>query len=572
MGKTDCDILIIGAGLLGCAAARSLRRYDVSVTVLEKSSDVCTGISKGNSGIIYAGYDDRPGSLKAEMVVRACSRLPDLCRELDVHYRRTGSMMVGYGPRAEKVIRGKYEQGLANGVPGLELLSGEEAQEREPLLAPGVQIGLYAPGTATIDPWELCIALYENARANGAEFCMGSEVTSITRVPEGFKVGTAIRSAKADGENAAAGPSYTARAVINCAGLTTDKVREMVLEPRIRILPNASDYFVLGIPDGTGPSAVIFHEPERKGKGLTLIPTVHGEILAGSTQRKDPDTEGSPTSEEGLQHIMDLCREVVPEMPISPVIHSFAAIRPNPFEVYKQEPNDDQSAMQYGEQNDGDSPTAGEGRGPWHDGYEISDTRLHDFNILEEDGLFSLMGIKTPGLTCCVELGEYITDHVIEFLGKTSGIDYRSRSDSDVISGKTAERCDTIRCNEDYDPRRRDIRRFADIPADQLAAAVSSEPYLGRIICTCRKVSEHEIREAVRRGATTLDGVKRRTGVLMGKCQGSKCLDDVLEIMADELDIEPTEIVKDEPGSLIISQKSKKEDSTEAGVKAKAKV
>lgn len=485
MSQYDCDIIIIGAGLLGCAAARSLRRYDLSVTVLEKASDVCTGISKGNSGIIYAGYDDKPGSLKAQMVVRACKRLPQLCRELDVRYRKTGSMMVGYGPRSERIIREKYEQGLANGVPGLELLTGDEARKREPLLAPGVKIGLYASGTATLDPWELCIALYENARANGAKFCMDSEVTSISRTDSGFIVQTAGSKSGADSPDShSEGAIFSARAVINCAGLSSDVVRDMVCEPAIRIVPNASDYFVIGIPEASGPSSVIFHEPEYKGKGLTLIPTVNGEILAGSTQRKDPDLDGNPTSEEGLKHILELCSEVVPGMPVSPVIHSFAAVRPNPFDVRDE------------------------------------DRRLHDFTILEEDGLISLMGIKTPGLTCCVELGEYVTDHIIEYLNNDSA----------------------VADNPDYDPRRRGIQRFADIPADELAEEVSREPELGHIICTCRKVSEYEIREAVKRGATTLDGVKRRTGVLMGKCQGSKCLSAVLHIMADELDVDLQDI------------------------------
>lgn len=519
MSQYDRDIIIIGAGLLGCAAARSLRRYDLSVTVLEKASDVCTGISKGNSGIIYAGYDDRPGSLKAQMVVRACERLPELCRELDVRYRKTGSMMFGYGPRSERIIREKYEQGLANGVPGLELISGEEAMAREPLLAKGVRIGLYAPGTATLDPWELCIALYENARANGAEFRMDSEVTSISRTDGGFIVQTAGRKSGADSPDAhSEGACYRARALINCAGLGSDTVRDMVFVPAIRIEPNASDYFVLGIPEGSGPGSVIFHEPEYKGKGLTLIPTVNGEILAGSTQRKEPDLEGNPTSEEGLRHIMDLCSEVVPGMPVSPVIHSFAAVRPNPFDVRDE------------------------------------DRRLHDFTILEEDGMISLMGIKTPGLTCCVELGEYVTDHIIEYLNNNcTGADDPDR----LNDSRPGSRHDRIKPDPDHDSRRRGIRRFADIPAEELADEVSREPELGHIICTCRKVSEYEIREAVKRGATTLDGVKRRTGVLMGKCQGSKCLSAVLHIMADELDVDLHEIVRDTQDSAVIRQDRK---------------
>lgn len=489
MGRTDCDVIIIGAGLLGCAATRSLMRYDLRVIVLEKSSDVSTGISKANSGIIYAGYDDTPGSLKADMVVRASTRLPDLCRELDVHYRQTGSIMIGFGERSDKVIRSKYDQGMANKVPGLKLISGEEVRELEPLIAEGVRTGLYAPGTATLDPWELCIALYENAAANGAEFRFGEEVCEISRMDGGFITETACGS-------------YSSKMIINCAGLSCDKVREMVLAPRIRIIPNACDYYVFGVPEGQGPSHVIFHEPETKGKGLTLIPTVSGEILAGSTQRKNPETLGIPTAEEGLRKIMDMCREVVPGMPVSPVIHSFAALRPNPFEVRADD--------------DGN--------------ITITDRRLKDFNILEEDGLISLMGIKTPGLTCCTELGEYVTRKVTEHLG----------------CGKAV--------NPDFDPERCGIRRFRDIPSGELAAAVTQDPYLGRIICTCHNISESEIREAIHRGASTLDGVKRRTGILMGPCQGSKCLQEVIRIMSEELGISPYEIVKDSESSQILGK------------------
>lgn len=506
MADTDCDVLIIGAGLLGCAAARALRQYDLSVQVLERSYDVSTGISKANSGIIYAGYDDEPGSLKAAMVVRACQRLPKLCEELDVRYRRTGSLMIGYGDRSERIIRKKYEDGLANGVRGIKLLTGEEVHRLEPLAASGVRIGLFAPDTAVLDPWELCIALYENAKSNGAEFHLGTWVTGIRRVPGGFETTVSSQGTS----------TVSSRVVINCAGLSAGEVREMTEEPLIRISPSVSDYFVLSIPGGSGPSHVLFHEPEYKGKGLTLIPTLNGEVLAGSTSREPlPDHYESlsdksagtdaginsgplnePSDEQGLARIMQLCREVVPDMPRSPVIHSFAAVRPNSVMVERSKNGE----------------------------YEDSGKKLKDFNILQENGLFSLIGIKTPGLTCCVELGEYVAKQVIEYIGN---------------DGK-------VRLNSEYDPRRRGIRRFRDImenAPDKLPEAVRTDPDLGRIICTCRMVSESEIREAVRRGAATLDAVKRRTGVLMGPCQGSKCLARILAIMADELGAEPDRII-----------------------------
>lgn len=540
MERTDCDVLIIGAGLLGCAAARALRRYELSVVVLEKAPDVSTGISKANSGIIYAGYDDAPGSLKAEMVVRACKRLPELCSELDVHYRRSGSIMIGFGERAEMIIRKKYETGLSNGSEGLELLSGREVLEREPLIAPDVCIGLYAPGTATVDPWELCIALYENASSNGARFFMDSEVISIRRTADGFLTGTA-------------GRSFSSRVVINCAGLSSDRLREMTEEPLIRIVPNASDYFVLGAAGERAPSSVIFHEPEYKVKGLTLIPTVNGEILAGSTERDDPGVSGMPASAEGLRRIAELCRRVVPGMPLSPVIRSFAAVRPNPFEVRRADGDPEGcSDAEAAAEASGDASLkkgpSGYIYGPDNVRYAYTGRRLRDFNILEENGLFSLIGIKTPGLSCCVELGEYITDHVISYLNSGSGTG-SVRPDQ---SSEEHTEGPGIELNGSWDPSRRGIRRFSDVPGQGLADAVRDEPGLGRIVCGCRRVSESEIREAVRRGASTLDGVKRRTGALMGHCQGSKCLSRVLKIMAEELGTDISKIVKESADSAVL--------------------
>ena len=90
------DAIVIGGGLLGCMTARNLRRYDISVLLLEKEADVCMGITRANSAIVYAGYDNKPGSLKAELTVRGNANMEQLCRELDVPFSRCGSLLVTY--------------------------------------------------------------------------------------------------------------------------------------------------------------------------------------------------------------------------------------------------------------------------------------------------------------------------------------------------------------------------------------------------------------------------------------------------------------------------------------------
>ena len=120
------DAAVIGGGILGCFAARSLTKYRLSVVLIESAEDVCTGISRANTAVVYAGYDHHPGSLKAQMTVQANASFDRLCGALDVAFSRCGSLMTACGPRGEAVLNKKLEQGRRNGVPGLRLLSGAE--------------------------------------------------------------------------------------------------------------------------------------------------------------------------------------------------------------------------------------------------------------------------------------------------------------------------------------------------------------------------------------------------------------------------------------------------------------
>lgn len=485
----DYDIIIIGAGLLGCFTARNLRRYNLSVLVLEQAPDVCTGISKANSGIIYPGYDMAPGSLKAKLTVKACIEFPKLCKELGVPYRNCGSLMTGTGPLAKERIEKKYRKGLSMGIPGLKLLDGLQCLLLEPSLSQDVITGLYAAGTCSVNPWDLCIAGFENARDNGARFLFNRMVTKIDRIAENsknlFKV-------------TAGDKTFTCRFLINCAGLKSDKVHEMVSDPSIRLRPTGADYLILEEASDRMPAHVIFQEPEEKGKGLTIVPTVDKNTLIGPTDRESYEEKGNPTKPEQLKALLDDCHSYLPGMPTDNIIHTFGSSRPNPYEVIIQ-------------------------KGQWTD----SGSRLPDFNILEEDGFLSLIGIKTPGLTCCNVLGEYVSEKAAVYLGDVSD-------------------------NPDFDPVRERPAHIHGASLSERQLLIRQDPSYGRIICSCRDISEGEIRLAVRKGGHTLDGVKRRCGVLMGQCQGSRCLGKILEIMADEIGCSAEVIQKELIGSHVL--------------------
>ena len=171
----EFDGIIIGGGILGCFTARNLRRWNISVLLLEKEDDVCKGITRANSAIVYAGYDNKPGSLKAQMTVRGNAGMEALCRDLEVPFSRCGSLLVTYDEGSVPKLLRKLDNAKENGVPGVKLLRGEEAEAMEPMLRKGVAAALYAPSTGTVNPWQLGIAAYENALQNGAEAKLNTE-------------------------------------------------------------------------------------------------------------------------------------------------------------------------------------------------------------------------------------------------------------------------------------------------------------------------------------------------------------------------------------------------------------
>ena len=470
MKKTD--VLIVGAGLLGCFTARNLMRFDISVTVLEKEDDVCRGISRANTGIIYSGYDNRPGSEKHKLCVQANEDLDRLCRELEVPFSRPGSLMTGYGPKADAVIARKYRDGVEGGVKGLRLLSGREAEAMEPALAKGITSALYSPETGTLDPWELCIAAYENAADNGAEFVFDCCVTDMKRKDDGFVVETERGT-------------YFAKAVVNAAGLSSDKVREMTEAPLIRLYPTAADYIVLDKAAGSAVGHIILHEGED-GKGLTIVPTVDGNLLIGPTNRDVPENESQEcamkTERAGLDLLKELCAGVAPGIDMSLQIRTFGSLRPDPYYV-----------------------TASGGR------VQKKDESIKDIRIIEEEGLISLIGIKTPGLTFSNELGKMVAERAAACAGRTQ-------------------------INEEFDPHRKAILRARDLSEEERAKLIFQDSGYGEVICPCMDVTRAEILKAVQRGAKDFESVKRRTGAGFGRCQGSRCRRRIMDITAKGCD------------------------------------
>lgn len=365
------DAVIIGAGVSGSAIARELSRYEGKFCVLEKEADVCCGTSKANSGIVHAGHDAVYGTLKAALNVRGNELMGTLAEELDIPFVRNGSLVVCTDEKDIEKLDRLYENGQKNGVPGLKLMTGEEARKLEPNLSGDVTGALYAPTGGIICPFELNIALAENACVNGVEFFFDAEVTDIKRSGQGYTI-------------TAGGRTYETRAVINAAGVYADIFHNMVCEEKIHITPRRGEYILMDKTAGAHVKQTIFTVPGRFGKGVLVTPTVHGNLMAGPTALDIEDREGTNTTAEGLAEVAEKCTQAVAGVPLPQVITSFAGLR----------------------------------------AHESS----RDF-IIKESGeyFFDCAGIASPGLSSCPAIGEMMAQMAADRLALDRKADFISR-------------------------------------------------------------------------------------------------------------------------------------------------
>lgn len=373
------DVVIIGAGVSGCAIARELSRYQIDVCVLEKMEDVCSQTSKANSGIVHAGHDARCGTLKARLNVRGNEMMEEFCKELDVPFLRNGSLVVCTDEADRPKLLALLENGKKNGVSGLKILEKEEVKAMEPNISDQTVAALYAPSGGIVCPFELNIAMAENAFANGVKFEFCTEVTDIKREKEGYLLKT-----DACGEE----KEYKAKIVVNAAGVHADELHNMVGNEKLNIVPRRGEYFLLDKLAGEHVSATIFALPGIYGKGVLVTPTVHGNLLVGPTAIDSEEKEGTETTREGLDLVREQSSRTVKDIPLHQVITSFAGLRAN--------------------------------------------EKGHDFVIEEtEPGFIDCAGIASPGLSSCPAIGEMVAQMIREkyhfmqkddFTGKRNGI------------------------------------------------------------------------------------------------------------------------------------------------------
>lgn len=484
------DVIIIGGGVVGSAIARDLSRYKLDIALIEKEGDVAEGTSKANSGVMHAGFNVKPGSLKARFNVEGLRMFPRLCSELGVEFNRCTKLVIAKDNQEHQYLMKLFEQGRRNHCCGLSLVDAAAIEE----LAPGVsgKTALYSQATGIVTPYQFTIALAENAHQNGVEVFLNHAVRDIHR------------AAQADGSqgdfvvHTEAG-DFSAQMVINAAGNHSDQLARMV-DPGfpLQIYPCRGEYHILDKQHSELLDVAVYPVPPQDGSGLGvhLTPTMNGNILIGPSTEYIDGREDIATTGRTMQLLLNEAIELMPALEGAQVIRSYAGIRPKLF-------------------------------------HPASGASFADFHIEESrtvPGMINLVGIESPGLTASPAIARYVIEQF-------------------VVPQLAPEP------NEDFVLRAPELVRRDFLPVEDRRRLAEEDRSFAEIICRCEGVSRAELIRAIENplGVRTLNGIKKRTHSMMGRCQGGFCMARITEILHSRYGIAPDELRQNGPESTICS-------------------
>lgn len=356
------DIIIIGAGIIGTSIARELSKFNAKILVLEKENDVSCGTTKANSGIVHAGYDAIPGSLKAKFNVEGALMYEELSKELEFPYKKNGAFVLSFSEDGLSKLNDLLERGKKNGVKNLSIITGDEVRKIEPNVSSEVKYALYAKDSGIVSPYEMAIAMAENAYTNGVEFKFEEEVIDIKYFGDRFIVLTNFGT-------------YYSKVVVNACGVYSDKINNFISDIKYKITPRKGEYMLLDKEFSYITHTTLFQLPSNMGKGVLVAPTTHNNILVGPTALDVLDKDDVDTTYDGLNKAWNSALLTIPKLPKGGIITQFSGLRAH-LDT---------------------------------DDYVIGFSK-------DTKGLYNLIGIESPGLASSPAISRYAANEIKEYL------------------------------------------------------------------------------------------------------------------------------------------------------------
>lgn len=475
------DVVIIGAGVIGCGIARELSKYDFHCIVVDKENDVSVGASKANNGNIHPGHAVKKGTLKHKLNILGNRMYDEWAKDLQFEFQRNGLMYIALEEEYLPALKRRYTKGLENGVDGIRYISGEEAMAIEPELKkldnPPIA-AVWLPSLAHVEPYEVTIALAENAAENQVKFMLNTKVCDI------------VHDGRIQAVVTSRGVIET-KYVINAAGVYADDISRMAgdvsytIHPRkgtIVLLDKAKTYPYkpqLGFVSNKLENRMM-NVKNKESKGGGCCKTPEGNYLLGPSAKEVWNKEDTSCDAEGIAYALSCCQHKgVGE---KDVIRSFAGVRAADFK--------------------------------------------EDFIIEKSEvtsGLIHVAGIQSPGLSAAPAIAKMVENILLEEM-KKEGMSYKRK--------------------KNYQPYRPKRRVFRKLSLEEQNKLIKENPDYGQIVCRCEFITKGEILDAIDSPVvpTSVDAIKRRTRAGMGRCQGGFCLPVVLQILAQAQQQDCTEI------------------------------
>ncbi|MCQ2796416.1 MAG: FAD-dependent oxidoreductase [Bacilli bacterium] len=309
------DIIVIGAGVIGCNIARELSQYKLNVLVIEKDNDVCARASMANSAIVHSGYDPVPGTLKARFNVAGNKMFDELCKRLSVDFYRIGSLTIAMDDEQMKVLKDLEKRAKENQVE-VRLLNHNELLKIEPNINKKAAGALLAPSAGIVDPFTFCSHNMENALDNGVKLHLNEEVIEIKDLTNHFEIKTDEGT-------------YECQIVINAAGHGSYKLGSQLETFDYKITPRKGEYFVFDHYAAGLVRHTIFPLPSAKGKGILVTPTYSANYLVGPSSELS-EAEDHSTDPATLAMVKAGALDMVPTLPFTELIRVFAGVRATP--------------------------------------------------------------------------------------------------------------------------------------------------------------------------------------------------------------------------------------------------
>ncbi len=369
------DVAIIGAGVVGCAIARELAQYSLSIALLEAQNDVGKGTSKANTAILHTGFDTKPDSLESRLLRRGYERMLDYAPNAGIPIERLGAILIAWDETHHATLPTLLEKAHQNGVTDVEIIPAEEVYRREPYIGAHALSGLFVHGEFIICPFTTPLAFATQAVINGVDLYLNTPVLAIqNRQEDAYIISSSTTKIKA-------------RFIINAAGLYADTINQMLGHSNLKVTPRRGELIVFDKLSRSLVNHILLPVPTRITKGVLISPTVFGNVMLGPTAEDIDDKSATETTVEGIASIMAKGERILPALVTQEVTAIYAGLR---------------AATE-----DSD--------------YQIA--------VYPEEGYICVGGIRSTGLSASMGIAEYI----VEQMTNQCGVILEMKSDFEAV-------------------------------------------------------------------------------------------------------------------------------------------